>query len=138
MKLILESWNQRDPWKLPGQISSLTYQGRNQEGKRPYNRDGYIFSFSVKARMCTGAHPHHHVASLCCVILLYPYSILFFADFTCSMKITWYVLVLVVFIFFLILTLHKILESHRRMWKWRSKYLGINPLFGTIQLGSSL
>ncbi|XP_045626504.1 transmembrane protein 156 isoform X1 [Ursus americanus] len=41
-------------------------------------------------------------------------------NFTCSMKITWYVLVLVVFIFFLILTLHKILESHRRMWKWRS------------------
>ncbi|XP_027455540.2 transmembrane protein 156 isoform X3 [Zalophus californianus] len=41
-------------------------------------------------------------------------------NFTCSMKITWYVLVLVVFIFFLILTLHKILESHRRMWKWRN------------------
>ncbi|XP_044124042.1 transmembrane protein 156 [Neovison vison] len=41
-------------------------------------------------------------------------------NFTCSMKITWYVLVLVVFIFFLILTLHKILESQRRMWKWQS------------------
>ncbi|XP_021557310.1 transmembrane protein 156 [Neomonachus schauinslandi] len=40
-------------------------------------------------------------------------------NFTCSMKITWYVLVLVIFIFFLALTLHKILESHRRMWKWR-------------------
>ncbi|XP_004396220.1 PREDICTED: transmembrane protein 156 [Odobenus rosmarus divergens] len=45
-------------------------------------------------------------------------------NFTCSMKITWYVLVLVVFIFFLILTLHKILESHRRMWKWRSNHPG--------------
>ncbi|XP_034861020.1 transmembrane protein 156 isoform X2 [Mirounga leonina] len=41
-------------------------------------------------------------------------------NFTCSMKITWYVLVLVIFIFFLALTLHKILESHRRMWKWQS------------------
>lgn len=41
-------------------------------------------------------------------------------NFTCSMKITWYVLVVVVFIFFLILTLHKILESQRTMWKWQS------------------
>ncbi|XP_025853474.2 transmembrane protein 156 [Vulpes vulpes] len=41
-------------------------------------------------------------------------------NFTCSMKMTWYVLVLVVIIFFLILTIHKILESHRRMWKWQS------------------
>ncbi|XP_060511234.1 transmembrane protein 156 isoform X2 [Panthera onca] len=42
-------------------------------------------------------------------------------NFTCSMKITWYVLVLVVFIFLLILTIHKILESHRRVWKWQRK-----------------
>ncbi|XP_029803186.1 transmembrane protein 156 isoform X2 [Suricata suricatta] len=41
-------------------------------------------------------------------------------NFTCSMKITWYILVLVIFIFLLILTIHKIFESHRRVWKWQS------------------
>ncbi|XP_077615067.1 transmembrane protein 156 isoform X2 [Crocuta crocuta] len=50
-------------------------------------------------------------------------------SFTCSMKITWYVLVLVVFIFLLILTIHKILESYRRVWKWQShKYKGTSVL----------
>lgn len=38
------------------------------------------------------------------------------------MKITWYVLVILVFIFFLILIIHKILEVHRRVQKWQSKY----------------
>ncbi|XP_004419036.1 PREDICTED: transmembrane protein 156 [Ceratotherium simum simum] len=41
-------------------------------------------------------------------------------NFTCSMKITWYVLVLLVFIFLLILIMHKILEGHRRVQKWQS------------------
>ncbi|XP_016063349.1 PREDICTED: transmembrane protein 156 [Miniopterus natalensis] len=41
-------------------------------------------------------------------------------NFSCSMKITWYVLVILVFIFFLILIIHKILEVHRRMQKWQS------------------
>uniref|UniRef100_A0A8C6WAY4 Transmembrane protein 156 n=1 Tax=Nannospalax galili TaxID=1026970 RepID=A0A8C6WAY4_NANGA len=34
---------------------------------------------------------------------------------TCSMRITWYILVLLVFIFFIILVIHKILEDHRRL-----------------------
>ncbi|KAL2780128.1 transmembrane protein 156 isoform 1 [Daubentonia madagascariensis] len=38
----------------------------------------------------------------------------------CSMKITWYVLVLLVFIFLIILIFHKILEGHRRVQKWQS------------------
>ncbi|XP_046505898.1 transmembrane protein 156 isoform X1 [Equus quagga] len=41
-------------------------------------------------------------------------------NFTCSMKITWYVLVLLVFIFLLTLVIHKILEGHRRVQKWQS------------------
>ncbi|XP_012387209.1 transmembrane protein 156 isoform X1 [Orcinus orca] len=39
--------------------------------------------------------------------------------FICSMKITWYVLVLLVFIFLLIFIIHKILEAHRRVQKWQ-------------------
>ncbi|XP_040341601.1 transmembrane protein 156 isoform X2 [Herpailurus yagouaroundi] len=60
-------------------------------------------------------------------------------NFTCSMKITWYVLVLVVFIFLLILTIHKILESHRRVWKWQRKdseklrTLNVRVISGTKQ-----
>ncbi|XP_058286269.1 transmembrane protein 156 isoform X5 [Hylobates moloch] len=41
-------------------------------------------------------------------------------NITCSMKITWYILVLLVFIFLIILTIHKILEGHRRVKKWQS------------------
>uniref|UniRef100_A0A8C3WZ69 Transmembrane protein 156 n=1 Tax=Catagonus wagneri TaxID=51154 RepID=A0A8C3WZ69_9CETA len=41
-------------------------------------------------------------------------------NFICSMKITWYVLVLLVFVFLLILIIHKILEGHRRAQKWQS------------------
>lgn len=63
-----------------------------------------------------------------CIILLYFYSIFFFADVVCSMKITWYVLVLLVFIFLLILIIRKILEGHRRVQKWQSKYRDINLL----------
>ncbi|XP_063096590.1 transmembrane protein 156 isoform X2 [Cavia porcellus] len=37
---------------------------------------------------------------------------------TCSMKITWYILVLLVFMFWIILIIHKILEGHRRVKKW--------------------
>ncbi|XP_008585753.1 PREDICTED: transmembrane protein 156, partial [Galeopterus variegatus] len=39
---------------------------------------------------------------------------------TCSMKITWYILVLLVFVFLIILIIHKILEGHRRVQKWQS------------------
>nr|XP_021531329.1 transmembrane protein 156 isoform X4 [Aotus nancymaae] len=39
---------------------------------------------------------------------------------TCSMKITWYVLVLLVFIFLIVLIICKILEGHRRVQKWQS------------------
>ncbi|XP_064222458.1 transmembrane protein 156 isoform X4 [Aotus nancymaae] len=39
---------------------------------------------------------------------------------TCSMKITWYVLVLLVFIFLIVLITCKILEGHRRVQKWQS------------------
>lgn len=59
---------------------------------------------------------------ICCIILPYFYSTFFFADFICSMKITWYVLVLLVFIFLLIFIIHKILEAHRRVQKWQGKY----------------
>ncbi|XP_070266829.1 transmembrane protein 156 [Myotis yumanensis] len=41
-------------------------------------------------------------------------------NFSCFMKITWYVLVILVFIFLLILIIHKILEVHRRVQKWQS------------------
>ncbi|XP_036993901.2 transmembrane protein 156 isoform X1 [Artibeus jamaicensis] len=41
-------------------------------------------------------------------------------NFYCSMKITWYILVIFVFIFLLIFTIHKILEVHRQMQKWQS------------------
>ncbi|KAM9699344.1 transmembrane protein 156 isoform 1-T1 [Dama dama] len=38
----------------------------------------------------------------------------------CSMKITWYVLILLVCIVLLIFIIHKILEGHRRVQKWQS------------------
>ncbi|XP_017382759.1 transmembrane protein 156 isoform X4 [Cebus imitator] len=39
---------------------------------------------------------------------------------TCSIKITWYVLVLLVFIFLIVLIICKTLEGHRRVQKWQS------------------
>ncbi|XP_006873293.1 PREDICTED: transmembrane protein 156 [Chrysochloris asiatica] len=41
-------------------------------------------------------------------------------NFTCSMKIIWYVLVLLVFISLIIFIIHKILEGHRRVQEWQS------------------
>ncbi|XP_071077226.1 transmembrane protein 156 isoform X2 [Desmodus rotundus] len=41
-------------------------------------------------------------------------------NFYCSVKITWYILVILVFVFLLIFTIHKILEVHRQMQKWQS------------------
>ncbi|XP_027624387.1 transmembrane protein 156 isoform X2 [Tupaia chinensis] len=38
----------------------------------------------------------------------------------CSMKITWYILVLLVFVFLIILIIYKILEGHRKVQKWQS------------------
>ncbi|XP_037385826.1 transmembrane protein 156 [Talpa occidentalis] len=50
-------------------------------------------------------------------------------NFICSMKITWYALVLSVFIFLFIVTIHKILEGHRRARKWQShKYRSTSVL----------
>lgn len=51
------------------------------------------------------------------------------------MKITWYILVLLVFMFLIILTIRKILEGHRRVQKWQSKY---NPCSAKELLISSL
>ncbi|XP_015996168.2 transmembrane protein 156 isoform X3 [Rousettus aegyptiacus] len=63
-----------------------------------------------------------------CRIMKYPHNCIHISlhlemdvkNFFCSMKITWYVLVILVFIFLLILTIHKILEGHRQMQKWQS------------------
>ncbi|XP_036920224.1 transmembrane protein 156 [Sturnira hondurensis] len=41
-------------------------------------------------------------------------------NFYCSMKITWYILIILVFIFLLIFTIHKVLEVHRQMRTWQS------------------
>ncbi|XP_054438170.1 transmembrane protein 156 [Pteronotus mesoamericanus] len=41
-------------------------------------------------------------------------------NFYCSMKITWYTLVILVFVFLIIFTIYKILEVHRQRQKWRS------------------
>ncbi|XP_013373508.1 PREDICTED: transmembrane protein 156 [Chinchilla lanigera] len=50
-------------------------------------------------------------------------------NITCSTKITWYILVLLVFIFWIILIIHKILEGHRRMQKWQNhKYTTTSAL----------
>ncbi|GAB1289676.1 Transmembrane protein 156 [Apodemus speciosus] len=40
---------------------------------------------------------------------------------TCSMKITWYILVLLVFLLGIIFIIHKILEDHRRVWRQQSR-----------------
>lgn len=40
---------------------------------------------------------------------------------TCSVKITWYILVLLVFMVGIILIIHKILEDHRRVQRWQSR-----------------
>ncbi|XP_052591861.1 transmembrane protein 156 [Peromyscus californicus insignis] len=47
---------------------------------------------------------------------------------TCSVKITWYILVLLVFMVGIILIIHKILEDHRRVQRWQSKYQGKKPV----------
>uniref|UniRef100_A0A8C2N554 Transmembrane protein 156 n=1 Tax=Cricetulus griseus TaxID=10029 RepID=A0A8C2N554_CRIGR len=48
---------------------------------------------------------------------------------TCSVKITWYILVLLVFMLSIILIIHKILEDHRRMQRWQShKYKSTSVL----------
>ncbi|XP_054995963.1 transmembrane protein 156 [Sorex araneus] len=50
-------------------------------------------------------------------------------NFICSIKITWYILVLLVFIFSLIFTIYKILEDLRRAQKWQShKYTSTSAL----------
>lgn len=48
---------------------------------------------------------------------------------TCSMKITWYILVLLVFLLGIIFIIHKILEDHRRVWRQQShKYRSTSVL----------
>ncbi|XP_021085362.1 transmembrane protein 156 [Mesocricetus auratus] len=48
---------------------------------------------------------------------------------TCSVKITWYILVLLVFMLSIILIIHKILEDHRRTQRWPShKYKSTSVL----------
>ncbi|XP_051029978.1 transmembrane protein 156 [Phodopus roborovskii] len=48
---------------------------------------------------------------------------------TCSVKITWYILVILVFMLSIILIIHKILEDHRRMQRWQShKYKATSVL----------
>ncbi|XP_055981540.1 transmembrane protein 156 [Sorex fumeus] len=50
-------------------------------------------------------------------------------NFICSTKITWYILVLLVFIFSLIFTIYKVLEDLRRAHKWQShKYTSTSAL----------
>lgn len=51
-------------------------------------------------------------------------------NFPCSMKITWYILIMLVFMFLLILVIHKILEDHRQLRRWQSyKYKPSSALF---------
>ncbi|XP_036129734.1 transmembrane protein 156 [Molossus molossus] len=50
-------------------------------------------------------------------------------NFLCSMKITWYVLVALVFTFLLILIIHKILEVHRQVRKWQSHKYKFSSVF---------
>ncbi|XP_019491534.1 PREDICTED: transmembrane protein 156 [Hipposideros armiger] len=51
-------------------------------------------------------------------------------NFSCSMKITWYILIMLVFIFLLVLVIHKIFEDHRRVRRWQSyKYKPSSVLF---------
>ncbi|XP_005320097.3 transmembrane protein 156 isoform X2 [Ictidomys tridecemlineatus] len=48
---------------------------------------------------------------------------------TCPTKITWYILILLVFIFFIILIIFKIVKGHRRTQMWQShKYKGTSVL----------
>lgn len=53
---------------------------------------------------------------------------------TCTMRITWYVLVLLVFIFLTIFIVHKIFQENRRVQTWQSKYWKLNPNFAKIML----
>lgn len=43
------------------------------------------------------------------------------------MKITWYILVLLVFMVGIILIIYKILEDHRRVQRWQRKYWEVTP-----------
>lgn len=52
---------------------------------------------------------------------------LIFTAVTCSVKITWYILVLLVFMVGIILIIYKILEGHRRVQRWQSKYWEVTP-----------
>nr|XP_020017475.1 transmembrane protein 156 isoform X1 [Castor canadensis] len=53
-------------------------------------------------------------------IHIYLYMEMDVKNVTCAMKITWYILVLLVFVFLIILIIHKILEGHRRVQNWQS------------------
>lgn len=44
-----------------------------------------------------------------------------FTAITCSMKITWYILVLLVFVLGIVLLIHRMLEDQRRVWRRQSK-----------------
>ena len=59
---------------------------------------------------------------ICCIPFYCIFGTFSFADSICSMKITWYVLILLVCIVLLIFIIRKILEGHRRVQKWQSKY----------------
>lgn len=52
---------------------------------------------------------------------------LLFTAVTCSVKITWYILVLLVFMVGIILIMYKILEDHRRVRRWQRKYWEVTP-----------
>lgn len=58
---------------------------------------------------------------LVCIVVNY-FILFFFTAVTCSMKITWYILVLLVFLLGIVFIIHKILEDHRRVWRQQSKY----------------
>ncbi|XP_017176700.1 transmembrane protein 156 isoform X2 [Mus musculus] len=59
---------------------------------------------------------------------------------TCSMKITWYILVLLVFMLSIIFIIHKILEDHRKVRRWQShKYKSTSGLLrggGSVKLST--
>ncbi|XP_069450008.1 transmembrane protein 156 isoform X7 [Ovis canadensis] len=92
---------------------NLTYNLKTHTGRSAIKEEDPTEATSINHTCRIMEHPHN------CINISFHLEV-DAKNSICSMKITWYVLLLLVFIVLLIFIIHKILEGHRRAQKWQS------------------
>ncbi|KAM7243111.1 hypothetical protein CapIbe_005605 [Capra ibex] len=92
---------------------NLTYNLKTHTGRSAIKEEDPAEATSINHTCRIMEHPHN------CINISFHLEV-DAKNSICSMKITWYVLVLLVFIVLLIFIIHKIIEGHRRAQKWQS------------------